>query len=189
MAMIPRTAFNGKLLIDAASAKDVLYSIDPAARGRLKRLKKGFDQVRNELQVSLPEYAAQLGLGPDVQKRIAGHVDSIDKLTPIRDDAQELARAADASIAFHEDAIEAEIGVVSESVKRRKRKEPEISVPFEKTLKYQALYADKAVATRRKKEKAAAEEAVAAKAKRKGKGKAKVGNKEVKGEEKSDKSG
>lgn len=186
MSMVSRTAFKGKLLVDAVAAKDVLYRLESRGRLKLKRIKQGVDKVQEELATAIPEYAVKLGLGPDVPKRVAEYLANIEQLKPIRDDAQELARAAEESIAFYEDAIEVEIGAVATSVKRRQRKDPSVGVPFERTLEYQGLYAEKAVATRRKNKKAEAEglAPVKAKGKAKAKPKAEVAAEEVNGEEK-----
>lgn len=177
MGFVGRIAYDGSYKIDASEQKDVLAYLEPETLVLMKRTKDGelFVDVRSELKTALPLHGTTLGFNAvDVLQRIDDCSASIAVIKPIRDEALKLYRAAEESLAFYEDAREAEIGAVAGAVQRRARKMPTIAAPFEKTLRYHGLYAEKAVATRRKNQKAAAAGEVVVKAKAKGKGKAKA---------------
>jgi hypothetical protein len=186
MGFVGTIVYDGSLKIDASPQKEVIAYLQPGALVLLKRTKDEdlLAGVRGELKTALPLHGAKLGFGADVLQRIDEYSTNIENLKPIRDEATKLAKAAADSIAFYEDAREAEIGAVADAVKRRRRKNPAVAAPFEKTLEYSALYANKAAATRRKNKKAEAAGEVVVKGKAKGKAKAAPRVEEVESEEK-----
>jgi hypothetical protein len=185
MGFVGRIAYDGSYKIDATAQKELIAYLEPETLVLMKRTKDGdlLVDVRSELKTALPLHGTALGFNAsEVLQRIDDYSTNIEVLKPIRDEAEKLFRAAEESLAFYEDAREAEIGAVAEAVKRRRRKMPTIAAPFEKTLRYHGLWAAKAVATRRKNQKAAAAGEIVVKARGKAKAAPKV--EEVGSEEK-----
>lgn len=156
MAHVPITAFNGKLIIDATDAKELIFDLAPGALRMLKRAQEGLDGVLLELPVALAKYATTIGVSADMITRIATSTASIKVLTALLEDANKLVEVLKESIAYHEDQREADFSQIAENVRRTAaRKDPSVEAAFEKLLKYVAQVGVKAAATRRKNEETA----------------------------------
>jgi len=162
MAHVPRTAFQGKLVVDASAGKDLIFDLAPGAARQLKREKPGLAGVLAELPAAFSQYAATLGLSPELPPQIATSTANIEMLRQLLEDAEKLAEVLRESIALHEDAREAEFSMIAETVKRTAaRKDPSVTAAFEKLLTYVSQIAVKAAATRRKNEGASEGDAAA----------------------------
>lgn len=151
MKLVSKTAFNGALLVDATKAKGLLYYVPAEVRRNLKHTQDGYDAVLEELQGSVPEYAALVGLAVDVLQRIQDCTDNIAVLKAVMAEIEKLYEVVAASIALQEDRREAIIASIAELVTSvAERQDPSVAPPFKKTLKYHAQVGEKAAATRRK---------------------------------------
>lgn len=151
MAYVPRTPFDGKLVISVEEVKDLLHDLPPQARRKLKREKQGFGSVLEELRTALPKHGKTLGLSSDLLQKIEGASANIIKLEAARAELAKLLEVVEESIALQEDEREQDLTAIAEAAKKAaQRKDPSVAAPFEKTMKYHSQVADKAVATRRK---------------------------------------
>jgi hypothetical protein len=156
MAYVPRTAFSGTLIVNATAVATLLFDLAPAAMRALKREQEGFAGVLSELSNALTKHGATIGVASDIFQKIQAKTTNIGTLRSLRDDAKKLVEVLEESIALQEDEREAELSMLSDSVKRAvARKDPGIEGAFEKLLVYVAQVGVKAAATRRKNEEAA----------------------------------
>jgi len=151
MAHVPRTAFQGKLLIDASAVKELIFDLAPGAMRQLKREKPGLSGVLSELPSAISQYAATLGLSNELPQQLATRTANIKLLRELLGEAEKLAEVLRESIALHEDEREADLSMIAETVKRTAaRKDPSVTAAFESLLTYVSQVAAKAAATRRK---------------------------------------
>jgi hypothetical protein len=158
MAHVPKTPFTGNLLIDATALAALIFDLAPKAARSLKREQEGIEGVLAELPTALSQFAATIGLAADTFVQIDMATKNIGLLRALLTDAEKLVEVLRESIAFQEDAREAEFSRIAENVKRAvERKDPSVGAPFEKLLTYVAQVGVKAAATRRRNEAAEAE--------------------------------
>ncbi|UQA62209.1 hypothetical protein [Polyangium aurulentum] len=151
MAYVPRTPFDGKLVVSVEEVKDLLHDLPPQARRKLKREKPGFGIVLDELRTALPKHGKTLGLSGELLEKIEVTTANVIKLEAARSELAKLLEVVEESIALQEDEREQDIAAVAEAAKKAvQRKDPSVAAPFERTMKYHSQIADKAVATRRR---------------------------------------
>jgi len=159
MAHVPRTAFNGTLLIDATKWKDILFDLAPGAGRHLKTPRQGISEVLTEVFDGLGQHAKALGLDADLRTGLQQKTETITSLRALHESAKKLTEVIGESIALLEDEREADLSSIAENVRRTMaRKDPSIGAAFEKLLAYVSAVALKAAATRRKNEAADTEE-------------------------------
>ena len=153
MAHVPKTPFTGKLLIDATSSSSLIFDLAPGATRSLKREQDGIEGVLIELPTALTQHAKALNVANDAIVQFDVATTNINVLRALLADAEKLVEVLRESVAFHEDAREADFSMLADIVKSAAaRKDPAIAAAFEKLLKYVAQVGVKAAATRRKNE-------------------------------------
>ena len=159
MAIIAGPKYTGTTLIDLANVKDDLVDLPPGAMKGIRAEQEGIGDVVAELASSIPGHGEAADISPQVYQRFVSRTELLAKLRTHEadlDKAQEICRETRAKT---ENDREDDISIIAKAVQdaARRKKDPGIAAPFEKTIKYNTQIADKGAQTRRKNAEAKAE--------------------------------
>lgn len=120
-----------------------------------QRQKPGVEEVQAELKLAMPVYGAMAGIHPNVYQDFEKKTDLLTQIRAAKLEVGQLYEALCESEVFYEDVTERDLIRMSKMVVDTAHHDnnPGLLAVFEKTLKYRSQYAEKAAATRRKKEK------------------------------------
>lgn len=161
MANKPVQPFAGATSIDVTPMAGILVNVPPAVMPRLRHEQEGIGGVIAELEHSVPTFGDEVGISDDVYTRFVTYTNNLQQIRAARLVVDELAQALADSEVKYEDDREAVIGQIADMVKSAaRRRDISLTVPFAKTIAYNAQIAVRAAKTRRKNAQAAeAEEA------------------------------
>jgi hypothetical protein len=143
----------GTFLIDLTHLSGLLYDIARGAMRGLRRERPGLVEVIAELATQFPAVGAAAGISPNAYARFAQATEHLAKIRAERGAVDKLAEVLKESEALYENERENAISQMADAVRStaKREKNPGLSAPFEKLLRYNSQTADKAVKTRRKK--------------------------------------
>lgn len=150
----------GKGVFDVTPYKDKLVDLMSGDLNRYRRSKPGIERVLGELSKAMPAHGDEARVHAETYKEI---VETVEALASIRKDKPGVLKLAEVmreSEVFHEDRLESLISRLGKTVldAAHDDNKPGLLAAFEETLSYRSMYADKAAATRKKKNAAAAKE-------------------------------
>jgi hypothetical protein len=149
--------YSGPTTIDLQAIASILIDLHPGAMKSLRSEKEGIIEVINELSQNVPTIGAKAGISPEIYAEFVAANDNLTKIRAVRAVVSKLAEVLEESEAYYEHLRENSVSIISDSVRSAAhRKGDAIKASFEKTLKYNSQYADKAAKTRRKNAKAGA---------------------------------
>jgi hypothetical protein len=124
----------------------------------LRSEQPGVEEVVQELSQNVPALGSKAAISTDIYAHFVECNDNINKVRAARAVVGKLAEVLEESEAYYEHEREADISLIADAIRSAaRRKDESIRASFEKTLKYNAQTAQKAVKTRRKNAEAAGE--------------------------------
>lgn len=153
MPVVQGQPYTGPLTIDVTALGNTLIDLPPGGKQKLRTEKEGMDGVIQELASAVPSAAgAAAGVPMEAYKLFVETTDDIAKLRAARAIVDKLAEVLDETEAKKVHERENALGLIVDAVtsNARRKKEPSLLAPFDKTLAYNAQIADKAARTRRK---------------------------------------
>jgi len=151
MAKDPPQAYTGPVSIDLTALGDLLIDLPPGGTQRLRREQEGIEGVVEELDVAMPKHGGAAGITPELYSRFKTCNEELAKIRAARHTVDKIAEVLRESEAYKEDIREGFLSIMCKAVKSAAQHDnPSIVAPFEKTLKYNAQRAEKAVKTRRR---------------------------------------
>jgi hypothetical protein len=143
----------GTLVIDLAHLSGILYDVARGALRGLRRERPGVVDVIAELAAQFPTMGAAAGISPSAYARLTQATEHLAKIRAQRGAVDKLAEVLKESEALYEDERETAISQMADAIRStaKREKNPGLSAPFERLLRYNSQSADKAVKTRRKK--------------------------------------
>jgi hypothetical protein len=149
--------YTGPTSIDVEPIAAMLKDLNPGAMQFLRSEKEGIEEVEEELKNSVPAVGAYAAISSDVYAQLVLARDNVKKIRAIRLVVAKLAEVLEESEAYYEHESEVCISLIADAARSAaRRKDPSIRAAFEKTLRYVAQTAHKALLTRRRNEKAEA---------------------------------
>lgn len=142
--------YTGPLTIDVTVLGPKLIDLPPGGKQNLLTEKEGIDDVVNELNSAVPSAAA--AVPADAYKVFVETTDDIAKIRAVRAIVDKLAEVLDETEAKKVHERETAVGLIVDAVSSnaRRKRDPSLLAPFEKTLAYKAQTADKAAKTRKR---------------------------------------
>ena len=151
MAKAPPPTYTGPLKADLTALLGILVDLPPGGTQRTRREKEGIKGVIEELASAMPKHGGAAGITTELYDRFTACNKDLDQIRDARGLVDKLAEVLRESEAHHEDTREGFLSMMCKSIKSAAQHDnPTIVAPFEKTLKYNAQSAEKAVKTRRK---------------------------------------
>jgi hypothetical protein len=143
--------YTGPLGADLQPIANVLVVLTTAQRRSMRWEQEGVDQVVEEVKQNMASAIAKAIIPADVYAHFNVCNDNIAKIRAVRAIFDKLADVLEQSEAYYEHEREANISMMAAAVRSAARlKDDSIRALFEKTLKYNAQIASKALKTRRK---------------------------------------
>lgn len=150
MAKEPPQKYTGELKVDLTSIADILVDLPPGDTQRRRQEQDGIDEVIVELAQAASKHGAA-GITTEIYNRFLACNAEIEQIRAARPKAEKLAEVLLESEIYKEDVREGLISMMCKAVKTAaQHDDPSITALYEKTLKYNAQAAEKAVKTRRK---------------------------------------
>lgn len=144
-------AYSGPVQVDLSALAGFLVDLPPGATQRLRREREGIQGVTDELASAMPKHGSAAGITTELYGRFTACNEDLAKLRAARVVVDKLAEVLRESEVHKEDTREGLLSMMCKAVKSAAQHDnPAIVAPFERTLKYNAQTAEKAVRTRRK---------------------------------------
>lgn len=161
MAKITGPRFTGTILVDLNPLKDDLVDLPPGGLKGTRGEKEGLADVLTELATAMPNHGDEADIHPKTYQRILDETAKIDTLRQHETVLEKLLEVCRETRAMKENNREDDISSIASAAEDKADKGgmPGLRAHFEKTIKYKALFADKAAETRRKNEETAKAEA------------------------------
>jgi hypothetical protein len=154
---IDSAPYTGPTLIDIQPIAGTLKDLKPGALQFLRSEKDGIEEVEEELKMSVPALGAQAAVSSDVYAQLVEARENVRKIREVHLIVAKLAEVLKESEAYYEHESETCISLIADAARSAaRRKDPSIRAAFEKTLRYVAQTAHKALLTRRRNAKAEA---------------------------------
>lgn len=152
MAAFNGIPYAGPLQIALDDCKDDLIDLPPDTLVRLRKVKPGIENVRSELQNSIPAHGESAGIVGTVYSRFVKETTLVDKLRIHEAELEKALEMVRESRAKAEHDRENTVAQIVDSVKSTSARtgNGHILAPFEKTIDYHRQVAVKAAQTRRK---------------------------------------
>jgi hypothetical protein len=151
MAKDPPQPYTGPVSIDLTADAALLIDLPPGGTQRLRREQDGIEGVLEELELAVPKHGGAAGITPELYSRFKTCTEELAKIRAARHAVDKLAEVLRESEAYKEDIREGFLSMMCKAVKSAAQHDaPSVVAPFEKTLKYNAQRAEKAVKTRRR---------------------------------------
>lgn len=151
MAKDPPQTYTGPMAIDVTPIAGLLIDLPPGGTQRLRREQDGIEGVVEELDIAVPKHGGAAGITSELYTRFKTCTEELEKIRAARHVVDKLAEVLRESEAYKEDIREGFVSIMCKAVKSAAQHDARsIAAPFEKTLKYNAQRAEKAVKTRRK---------------------------------------
>lgn len=152
MAKITGPKYTGTLAVDLSSLKDALVDLAPGAMQGARGEQEGMADVKKELASAMPTHGDGADISPQVYQRFLARTALLDDLREKESTLRKLLEVVEETRVKTENDREDDLGSIAKSVRTmaERQKDPGVTAPFEKTLRYNSQVAEKAVQTRKK---------------------------------------
>lgn len=152
MSQVPIQKYAGKLIVDLTPVADFLVDLPQGTLQVLRVKKDGMGAVIEELAVSVPAYGAAACIPADVYAHFVTRTNKLGQIRAAREAVTKLAEILAESEANVVHERENDVGLMVDAARSasRRKGDPALVAPFEKTIAYNGQTGVKAAQTRKR---------------------------------------
>jgi hypothetical protein len=152
MAKIEGLKYSGVLTVDLKNVEHALVDLAPGATRGARGEQEGMADVEKELAAAMPTHGPAVDVSAQVYDRFVARSALLVDLREKEGTLRKLLEVVEETRIKTENDREDDLASIAKAVRTvaDRQKDPSLTAPFEKTLRYYSQIADKAVQTRKK---------------------------------------